>query len=54
MGNLLKPEVKNLLQCSECNVPKGWGHEVIIANNELYCGKLLVFKKGANFQCTTI
>ena len=31
-------------------MPKGWGHEVIFVNNELYCGKLLVFKKGAKFS----
>jgi hypothetical protein len=24
---------------------KAWGHELWIINNELYCGKLLVFKK---------
>ena len=24
-------------------VPKGWGKEIHIANNEDYCGKLLVF-----------
>lgn len=45
-----KPVVKNILSCPECNVPKGWGHEVIIANNEKYCGKLLVFKKGCKFS----
>ena len=45
-----KPKVVNLLECPECNIPKGWGNEVIIANNELYCGKLLVFKKGARFS----
>jgi quercetin dioxygenase-like cupin family protein len=28
-------------------VPKGWGEEVIFANDELYCGKLLIFRKGA-------
>lgn len=27
-------------------VDKGWGHEVWIANNEEYCGKLLFLKKG--------
>ena len=27
-------------------VPKGWGREVWIANNELYCGKILEIKKG--------
>ena len=26
----------------EC-VPKGWGEEIIIANNKDYCGKVLVF-----------
>jgi mannose-6-phosphate isomerase-like protein (cupin superfamily) len=45
-----KPEVKNILECPSCNIPKGWGHEVIITNNELYCGKLLVFKKGLKFS----
>jgi quercetin dioxygenase-like cupin family protein len=25
---------------------KGWGHERWVVNNELYCGKLLVFNKG--------
>ncbi len=27
-------------------VPKGWGFEKWITNNELYCGKLLYFVKG--------
>jgi quercetin dioxygenase-like cupin family protein len=27
-------------------VPKGWGYESWIANNDQYCGKLLFFKKG--------
>jgi quercetin dioxygenase-like cupin family protein len=45
-----KPIVFNALECKECNVPKGWGHEVIFENNELYCGKLLVFKKGCKFS----
>ena len=27
-------------------VPKGWGREVWIANNEQYCGKILEIKKG--------
>jgi quercetin dioxygenase-like cupin family protein len=31
-------------------VPKGWGSEVHIANNEEYCGKLLVFEKGKEFS----
>lgn len=26
--------------------PKGWGREVWIANNALYCGKILEIKKG--------
>jgi len=26
--------------------PKGWGHEVWIHNDEKYCGKILVVKKG--------
>ena len=27
-------------------VPKGWGHEKWIVNNEKYCGKLLFLEKG--------
>lgn len=33
-----------------CRVPKGWGEELIIENNEMYCGKLLCFKKGCKFS----
>ena len=37
--------------CSNCcNIPKGWGHELIIVNNEKYCGKILVFKAGCKFS----
>lgn len=37
--------------CSECcTIPKGWGHELIIVNNELYCGKILFFKKDLKFS----
>ncbi len=27
-------------------VPKGWGREIWIANNPLYCGKILEIRKG--------
>jgi mannose-6-phosphate isomerase-like protein (cupin superfamily) len=27
-------------------VPKGWGRELWIANNDLYCGKILEIRKG--------
>lgn len=30
--------------------PKGWGAEYWLANNDLYCGKLLEFNKGASFS----
>jgi quercetin dioxygenase-like cupin family protein len=29
---------------------KGWGKEIWIVNNAKYCGKLLVFNKGARFS----
>jgi len=45
-----KPSVKNAIECEGCHIDKGWGHEIIFENNELYCGKLLVFKKGAKFS----
>ena len=42
---MIKPIV-----CEGCKVPKGWGEEIIIENNEMYCGKLLKFKKGCKFS----
>ena len=45
MGHKIKPKV-----CEGCKVPKGWGEELIIENNEMYCGKLLIFKKGCTFS----
>jgi len=45
-----KPIVFSATECPSCNIPKGWGHEIIFENNELYCGKLLCFKKGAKFS----
>jgi len=31
-------------------VEKGWGHELIWATNDKYCGKLLKFNTGARFS----
>jgi quercetin dioxygenase-like cupin family protein len=31
-------------------VEKGWGHELIWATNDSYCGKLLKFNAGAKFS----
>lgn len=37
--------------CTECcKVPKGWGFELIIHNDEEYCGKILHFHKNAKFS----
>ena len=36
--------------CKGCTIPKGWGEELIIENNEMYCGKLLIFRKGCKFS----
>jgi len=33
-----------------CKIPKDWGYEIIFANNEEYCGKLLVFNKDCQFS----
>ena len=33
-----------------CHVPKGWGEELVIENNELYCGKILRFNGGCKFS----
>jgi quercetin dioxygenase-like cupin family protein len=38
---MIKNEKTNCIR-----VEKGWGHELIFANNSLYCGKLLVFRAG--------
>ena len=43
-------EKKEEKKTSSTIVPKGWGHEVIIVNNEKYCGKILHFKKDAKFS----
>ncbi len=42
--------MKKPIVCEGCKVPKGWGEELIIENNELYCGKLLIFKAGCKFS----
>ena len=42
---MVKPHVTE-----SCCVPKGWGEELIIENNELYCGKILVFNGGCKFS----
>ena len=44
------PKVINVIKCDGCKIPKGWGDEIIIANHELYCGKLLRFRQGAKFS----
>lgn len=31
-------------------IDKGWGHELIWATNDKYCGKLMKFNKGAKFS----
>lgn len=46
----MKKNVINVNSCPHCHIPKDWGEEIIITNNELYCGKLLKFKKGLMFS----
>jgi mannose-6-phosphate isomerase-like protein (cupin superfamily) len=31
-------------------VEKGWGHELIWATNDKYCGKMMNFKQGSKFS----
>lgn len=31
-------------------VPKGWGYEIVMVNNEMYCGKILFVRKGCKFS----
>lgn len=39
-----------MMERLEGYVEKGWGHELIWATNDLYCGKLLKFKEGGKFS----
>ena len=32
---MVKPKVINAKECPLCNIPKGWGHEIIFENNEM-------------------
>ena len=41
-------DIKTPVNMESCHIPKGWGEEIIIENNEMYCGKLLIFKKTKN------
>lgn len=45
-----KPVINNVNSCDSCKIPKGWGEEIIIENNNLYCGKILRFKAGCKFS----
>lgn len=42
--------IKSLNTTPVERVDKSWGYELIIENNELYCGKILVFNKGCRFS----
>ena len=44
------PLIYNAKNSSGALVEKDWGHEIIFENNDKYCGKLLVFRKGASFS----
>jgi len=46
---LEEPRVLTKKSSTTC-VEKGWGYEMVIVNNDLYCGKILHFKKGAKFS----
>ena len=42
--------VKSDVVIQACTIPKGWGKEIVFENNDMYCGKILVFKKGCKFS----
>jgi quercetin dioxygenase-like cupin family protein len=39
-----------MIERLEGYVEKGWGHELIFATNDKYCGKLLKFNEGTKFS----
>lgn len=39
-----------IIKEAEQIIKKGWGREVIVTNNDEYCGKLLYFDKGKKFS----
>ena len=43
-------DVVNCNKHRAATVEKGWGSEIIIINNQQYCGKILRFKKDAKFS----
>ena len=47
---LVKPSKLLCKKMTTSRVEKGWGHEVIIVNNDMYCGKILHFNRGAKFS----
>jgi len=46
----MKNEYEPPIVCTGSKVPKGWGEDLIIENNELYCWKLLIFKECYKFS----
>ena len=40
----------NYSKDQKLKVPKAWGEEIILHNDEKYCGKLLRFRKGGKFS----
>lgn len=56
-GNITIPQASTCKQTPTSSwkdtstiVQKGWGHEIIFANNPEYCGKVLVIEKGKGFS----
>ena len=45
-----KPIIYNAHECPKSYTTKGWGYELHIENNQDYCSKLLVFRKGKKFS----
>ena len=42
--------IVNIDDLEDSVVPKAWGEEIIIHNDDDYCGKILRFKEGAKFS----
>lgn len=49
-NDMKKIGIATIEDCRDGIIPKKWGSEIIIHNDEDYCGKILRFNEGARFS----